>query len=189
MARMAFQWKPALPVLWTEGLWVALVGGLLVWEETGTVAPDLRPLPVALAGTAVTFAGVILSYLANRELITGGTGWPALLAEAGAVATERPNRDRGPRAPATPRLPRRLVTTGLYGRLRNPQALGMLLTFTGTAVIVDSKAIWLLPLIAAAYLLIVVLPVERRRLEELFGEEYEAYRTAVPALLPSASDG
>ena len=69
----------------------------------------------------------------------------------------------------------RLVTTGLYSRVRNPIYLSGILLFCGIALLLERW--W--PLV----ILLVVVPMQRARarreegvLRARFGEEYEAYR-------------
>jgi protein-S-isoprenylcysteine O-methyltransferase Ste14 len=73
----------------------------------------------------------------------------------------------------------RLVTWGLYRFTRNPMYVGLTVAYLGEAGIL--RQIWpvfLLPL-TIAYVNGIVIPVEERKLKEVFGEEYERYRTQV----------
>ncbi len=70
---------------------------------------------------------------------------------------------------------KRLVTTGLYSRVRNPIYMSGVLLFCGLALLLQSW--WVLAI------LLVMVPIQRARarkeaavLRERFGEEYEAYR-------------
>jgi protein-S-isoprenylcysteine O-methyltransferase Ste14 len=72
-----------------------------------------------------------------------------------------------------------LVTWGPYRLSRNPMYVGLVLAYLGEAGIL--RQIWpvfLLPL-TVAYINWVVIPVEERKLKEVFGEEYERYRARV----------
>lgn len=69
----------------------------------------------------------------------------------------------------------RLVTTGMYSRVRNPIYVSGVLLFCGIALLLESW--W--PLL----ILVVLVPMQRMRarreaevLRERFGEEYERYR-------------
>ena len=80
--------------------------------------------------------------------------------------------------------PGRVLTGGIYGRLRHPRYLSVLLGVAGWACFLNYPAIWLLAVacVPAFYLVIVL---EERELVERFGAEYEEYRRTVPnRLLP-----
>jgi len=73
----------------------------------------------------------------------------------------------------------RLVTWGPYRMTRNPMYVGLILAYIGEAGIL--RQIWpmlLLPLIVA-YLNWVVIPVEERKLTEVFGGAYKQYQGRV----------
>jgi len=75
----------------------------------------------------------------------------------------------------------RLVTSGLYGVVRNPMYLGGILIFTFQPVITRN---WLVvSALADAYFIFGALAEERRMLMR-FGEEYRLYRERVPLLIP-----
>ena len=161
MGRMRDWLKAAVILAVTEGAWIVLFGGVLVQAETGSYEIVLRPTPIALAGMVLTVIGLGVSVTANHQLIAAGASFP--------IGTKKPEV---------------LWTDGLYERVRNPQSLAMVLAMLGTAVAVDSDAIWLLPIGAAVYLWLLVIPVEQRRLEEVLGQPYVDYRDAVPGWLP-----
>lgn len=73
----------------------------------------------------------------------------------------------------------RLVTWGPYRFSRNPMYVGLSIAYVGEAGILGQ--IWpllLLPLVVA-YLNWFVIPVEERKLREVFGDVYEKYRLRV----------
>ena len=87
-------------------------------------------------------------------------------------------------APELGEDPGRVLTGGIYGRLRHPRYLSVLLGVTGWAAILNYPAIWILAL-ACLPGFWVVMVLEERELRERFGEEYEEYMRAVPnRLLP-----
>ena len=153
--------KAILILLLTEGVWIVLLGGVLVQAETGSFDVPLRPTPIVQAGIVLLVIGLGLSSLANYELIAAGATFP--------IGTRKPEV---------------LWTKGMYERVRNPQSLAMVLSLLGAAVAVDSNAIWVLPTGAAVYLWLLVIPVEQRRLEEVLGQAYVDYRSSVPGWLP-----
>jgi len=73
-----------------------------------------------------------------------------------------------------------LATDGLYGHLRNPMYVGLILLTAGIGIAIGSD--WILVLLVPAALLLhygVVLR-EERYLEKKFGDEYCRYRASVP---------
>lgn len=72
-----------------------------------------------------------------------------------------------------------LVRTGFYRWTRNPMYLGMLLIYTGVALLFD--VFWALALTPAVIWLVTrfVIRREERYLEARFGDEYRAYRAEV----------
>jgi protein-S-isoprenylcysteine O-methyltransferase Ste14 len=159
---MSRPWRVSLLYfVFTEGVWVLVLTPFLLYFEYDAVEIRFAPPLVVAVGAALLIGGSGWSLSAGHHLVQrgGGTPWPF-------------------------RPPPRLVTTGPYARTRNPQATGMLAVTIGVAVALDSNQIWFLPLLAAAYLFIAVLPAERRHLEELHGAAYVEYRTAVPGWWP-----
>ncbi len=72
-----------------------------------------------------------------------------------------------------------LVTRGPYRFTRNPMYLGLTIAYLGEAGILKQVGpVLLLPLIFA-YLNWIVIPVEEERLRQVFGAQYDVYRTAV----------
>jgi protein-S-isoprenylcysteine O-methyltransferase Ste14 len=72
-----------------------------------------------------------------------------------------------------------LVTWGPYRFSRNPMYVGLVLAYLGEAAIL--RQVWpviLLPLVVA-YVNWVVIPLEQRKLTEVFGEDYARYRRRV----------
>jgi protein-S-isoprenylcysteine O-methyltransferase Ste14 len=72
-----------------------------------------------------------------------------------------------------------LVTWGPYRFSRNPMYVGLTLAYLGEAGIL--RQVWpviLLPL-TIMYVNWIVIPLEESKLREVFGEEYERYRTRV----------
>ena len=76
----------------------------------------------------------------------------------------------------------RLVTTGIYRFSRNPQTVGAVLFWTGTALLGRSGvALLLAGLLWLAFL--VWLPVEEQILERTFGQDYRRYQGRTPRFL------
>jgi protein-S-isoprenylcysteine O-methyltransferase Ste14 len=77
----------------------------------------------------------------------------------------------------------RLVTTGLYGVIRHPSYLGLLITVLGWALAFRSGV----GVVIAVLMLIVLvgrIEAEERLLGETFGAEYQAYRARTWRLVP-----
>ncbi|MGC0403468.1 protein-S-isoprenylcysteine O-methyltransferase Ste14 [Streptomyces sp. SAI-126] len=151
------------------------------------VGPLLIPLVVAgavpavlgqwLSGPRVPLAGWAAAVGGGALVVPGG--W--MVADA---------VDRVYLRQATPlgdRPPERLVRSGWYAVVRNPMAAGMTLVLAGETLLwsAPSIALW------AAFVLGVswtaVRRVEEPSLAETFGEEYAAYRRAVPAWIPGTA--
>ena len=78
----------------------------------------------------------------------------------------------------------RLVVTGPYRRIRNPMAVSGVSQAAGVALLVGSPLYYAVPLAGALLWQFVIRPSEERFLTALFGDEYLAYRAAVPLWIP-----
>ncbi len=89
----------------------------------------------------------------------------------------------GTPVPTSP--PPKLITTGLYGCIRNPMALGMLLMLEGLGFYFGSLSliIFFAPLPVVLYALYIK-AVEEPELELRFGKEYVEYKKRVPMFIP-----
>jgi protein-S-isoprenylcysteine O-methyltransferase Ste14 len=125
-----------------------------------------------------------------------GWGIPALTIGAGAVllgigltlmvSTIRlfATRGEGTLAPWDP--PRKLVVEGPYRRVRNPMISGVWFLLAGEAMLLGSVgiALWLAVFATAN---VIYMPLsEEPGLERRFGDDYRAYKRAVPAWIPRA---
>jgi protein-S-isoprenylcysteine O-methyltransferase Ste14 len=87
---------------------------------------------------------------------------------------------RAARTPVSPREPvTALMTSGIYGRTRNPLYLGMTLFSLGVAALMQSG--WMLIFLIPVMLIIrfSVIAAEERYLERRFGEQYLGYKEKV----------
>lgn len=82
------------------------------------------------------------------------------------------------------RRKRRLVTTGIYSRIRHPMYLAMMLWAISSPLVLHNYLVGMLPLAAIATFLLVRVPLEERILLEEFGDEYDGYAARTGALLP-----
>ena len=77
-----------------------------------------------------------------------------------------------------------LVTDGLYGRLRHPQYLGLILLVVAFMIMWPTiLTILLAPFLIVRYILLA--REEDRELEKEFGDDFRHYRERVPAFIPS----
>jgi protein-S-isoprenylcysteine O-methyltransferase Ste14 len=121
------------------------------------VLPDI--LPVAIAGLAVTAAGITFAVWARLHL---GKNWSA--------------------QPAV-REHHTLIRTGPYAIVRHPIYTGILTGILGTAI-ASGTAFAFITLGVVIIVLIVKLRIEEQFMIGEFGEEYERYRHEVKALVP-----
>jgi protein-S-isoprenylcysteine O-methyltransferase Ste14 len=77
----------------------------------------------------------------------------------------------------------RLLTEGVYARVRHPRYVAVLLGLISVALFSNYLALYLLLPIGAAGLYLIV-RLEERELVERFGDEYETYRDRVPTFVP-----
>lgn len=153
--------KPALAL--RAGLYVILIP---------VVVAGYVPLRILRAGGHVYLPPISVSSALAFGCILLGSGFVA------ACVWRFLTEGHGTLAPIDP--PRHLVVGGLYRFTRNPMYDGVLLVLLGEAWMFRS-----LPLLcyAAGFLVAVYLFVvlfEERALESRFGEEFRAYRAAVP---------
>jgi len=90
---------------------------------------------------------------------------------------------RGSPVPLNP--PQRLVTTGLYSRVRNPMVAGWIIMMFGVGVLLNS--ISLILIFTPLFLLLNILylkTIEEKEMEKKFGQEYLKYKESVPMFIP-----
>jgi protein-S-isoprenylcysteine O-methyltransferase Ste14 len=142
-----------VPVPWVfVVIYLAGVGLEYVWPAHAVIATLAG---VGLVGGALFCIGAVLA------------GW-GLLTFRRARTTTVPGQASA-----------RLVTSGPYRRSRNPMYVGLILAYVGEAGIL--RQVWPMLLLAliVAYLNWVVIPVEERKLTEVFGEAYKQYQGRV----------
>ena len=81
------------------------------------------------------------------------------------------------------RYPGKLLTEGIYGRIRHPRYVEVVLWVLGYALIANFPALYGAALLTPPILLLIVF-LEERELEERFGEEWRAYKARVPRFIP-----
>ncbi len=140
-----------------------VVAGLIPWLLTGWHARGPMPywVPFWIAGGILVAAGVVVLLQSFVRFVVEGLGTPAPVAP-----TER------------------LVAGGLYRYVRNPMYLAVAAIILGQALAFGQV---ILLAYAAAFALAVAAFVhwyEEPTLRRRFGEQYEAYRRAVPGWWP-----
>lgn len=156
---------------------------------------DPVPALTTFASASPKQSFVIIPLLTvGAELLRGRprwrTGWLALwvggYALYRAAGTYRSAQGAGSVGFARP--PDRLVTTGVYGRTRNPMYLGHLLSLAGLSLMTGSP-IAVLGLLWQWRRLSRRVEIDEERLERIFGDEYRDYMTRVPRWVPRVDDG
>jgi protein-S-isoprenylcysteine O-methyltransferase Ste14 len=171
------------------GFWLLVHPFIRFWRRLG---PG-RTYTLLGSLAAVAIVGL---FLAREALlaIEFGTHYPlvafGVLCLIGATAIEIRCRKRlalrvliGLPELAPNRHPTKLLTEGIYARIRHPRYAGGVLGLLGYALIANYLAIYLLFPICAASLYLIVL-LEERELRDRFGAAYQAYARRVPRFIP-----
>ena len=116
-------------------------------------------------------------WLAGITFIVGVVAWLATYEQLSRIGEGSPSPTAG--------RTMKLVTTGIYAHSRNPSIFGKLLGFFAIGLLLNSPAFcWILtPLLLTGSLFEKVWRQEPQ-LVEMFGEEYEQYRSEVPLFFP-----
>jgi protein-S-isoprenylcysteine O-methyltransferase Ste14 len=139
-----------------------VVAGVVPWLLTDGYHRPLSAAPgFVAAGSILLVAATAILLHAFARFALEGLGTPAPLAP-----TEK------------------LVVGGIYRHIRNPMYVAVLAIILGQALIFSSRAVLVYGLIAAATMISFVKLYEEPTLAQRYGEEYEAYRRAVPGWLP-----
>jgi protein-S-isoprenylcysteine O-methyltransferase Ste14 len=185
----------AIALLVVVGFPPALVFWLLVhpfarrWRRLGPAAS----LAVLYAALVAAMLGLVL---ARDRLVVGDLGPSALSAGLGlvcfaaSIALFRGVRRALPLRVqmGIPELTEttaddRLLTEGIYARIRHPRYVQLWLALLAWALFANYLAAYAVAL-AALPLLRLVVALEERELRQRFGSEYEAYRRRVPRFIP-----
>jgi protein-S-isoprenylcysteine O-methyltransferase Ste14 len=79
--------------------------------------------------------------------------------------------------------PGRLLQEGIYGVIRHPRYLSVILGTIGLALIVDYLGVYVVVVVSLIGLWPLIV-LEERELASRFGQAYTAYRSRLPALVP-----
>ena len=142
-----------------------VVAGLVPWWLTGWRVRHPQPswawAPLRVAGGVLIAGGVVVLVQAFVHFVVEGIGTPA------------------PVAPT-----QRLVVGGLYRYVRNPMYLAVVATIVGQALVLAQPALLGYAVAVGAAMVAFVHGYEEPTLSDQFGEQYQAYRRAVPAWWP-----
>jgi protein-S-isoprenylcysteine O-methyltransferase Ste14 len=142
-----------------------VVAGLIPWWLTGWQVGHPQPswawAPLRVAGWVLIAAGVPVLVQAFVRFVAEGAGTPA------------------PVAPT-----KQLVVGGLYRYVRNPMYLAVVATIVGQALALGQPALLGYAVVVGAAMVAFVHVYEEPTLSDQFGEQYQAYRHAVPAWWP-----
>lgn len=140
-------------------LWGVALPAVLVADAAGPALPWRGPIEVGFAIGGV-LAGLAAVDAGARTLAASGVG----------LFGVRP----GPV----------LVTGGIYGRVRNPIEIGVVVVSVAVWVALDVDLIWVIPVGTAVWSVAGVGPYEDRLLLEEFGDEFREYRSMVRKWVP-----
>jgi protein-S-isoprenylcysteine O-methyltransferase Ste14 len=139
-----------------------VVAGVIPWWLTGWEARHPPPhWALRVLGAVLIVAGGAVLIHSFVRFVVEGAGTPAPVAP-----TER------------------LVVGGLYRYVRNPMYLGVLATIVGQALVLGQWVLLRYGLVMFAIVAAFVRWYEEPTLSRQFGEQYDAYRSSVPAWWP-----
>lgn len=143
-----------------------VVPWLLVSRRAATLTPadDLVTTVAAFGGACVLALGLALVVATVRRFATAG---------------------QGTLAPWDP--PARFVAAGAYRHVRNPMITGVILVLLGEAMALRAAEVLAWAAIVFAVNAIYIPFVEEPGLERRFGDDYRAYKAAVPRWIPRLS--
>jgi protein-S-isoprenylcysteine O-methyltransferase Ste14 len=154
--------------LWAKSLLNAVIFFAIFMLALPWLAHHLLPVALPLPHGVRTWMGGALA-------VVGIAAWIACL-----DAFSRHGRG----TPLPVDAPRHLVTTGLFGVIRNPIMAAELLVIWGEALYLASWGVVLYAVAISAAGHAMVLYVEEPELRKRFGETYDEYRRNVPRWLP-----
>jgi protein-S-isoprenylcysteine O-methyltransferase Ste14 len=149
-------------------LMLALAAGVfLIRKPVLSIEFGTQPVLIAAAAAILVFASVLRVQISKQLRTKTLMGLPEL-------------------APSN--YENRLLTKGIYSRVRHPRYVELLLAFLAYALFANYLAMYVVVLLGVVWAFLVV-RVEEKELRERFGEEYERYCQRVPRFLPNFSTG
>lgn len=172
-------------------MWLLIHPLARFWRRRGPAVSYL-----AVGAVVVLLAVVLFRWRASLLGVQYGFSWPLTIAGlafvAVAILIERQYRRHLTAATllglpeVTERSPSRLITEGIYGKIRHPRYLGILFEITAFALFANYLASYVV-VVATVPLLRLIVHLEERELLDRFGEEYERYMRQVPRFFPRVS--
>jgi len=139
-----------------------VVAGLVPWLLTGwDTADPAWPWPVRVIGAVLLAGCAVVLVQAFVRFVREGRGTPAPVGP-----TER------------------LVVGGLYRHVRNPMYVAVVGAIVGQALLLGRPVLLVYAALAGAGMALFVRGYEEPLLAARYGEQYRAYRRAVPGWLP-----
>ena len=139
-----------------------VVAGLVPWLLTGwDTADPAWPWPVRVIGAVLLAGCAVVLVQAFARFVREGRGTPAPVGP-----TER------------------LVVGGLYRHVRNPMYVAVVGAIVGQALLLGRPVLLVYAALAGAGMALFVRGYEEPLLAARYGEQYRAYRRAVPGWLP-----
>jgi protein-S-isoprenylcysteine O-methyltransferase Ste14 len=139
------------------------VVGAVPWLLTGWRVQDPLPYwtPLRVVGAVLLIAGVAVAAQAFVRFVVEGLGTPVPVA-----------------------APERLVVGGLYRYVRNPMYVALLVALVGEALLLGQLSLVAYAAVVCVITNLFVRFYEEPALRRRFGDQYEAYRRAVPGWWP-----
>ena len=164
-------WRKLGPVL-TLMIHLSLMGVLafgvfLIRKPVLSIEFGTKPLLVILAAALFVFAFVLRIRISKQLKTRVLTGLPELAPE---------------------KYDNRLVTEGIYGRIRHPRYIQLALAFFAYALLGNYLAVYVVFAVSLLWVLMVA-RVEEKELLERFGDEYRRYCERVPRFVPKFRGG
>jgi protein-S-isoprenylcysteine O-methyltransferase Ste14 len=169
--------------------WVLVHPFVRFWRRFGLV-----PSYIVLSGIFFTTIGVVYSLRGTLLAVEYGTHWllvgiSGVLFAAGMTVQALAHRQLSAATfVGVPELrpsgkEGRLLQEGIYGRIRHPRYLAVMLGTVAMALFTNYLAAYVLAAIAFPWLYLIIV-LEERELLDRFGEEYGSYQQRVPRLIP-----
>lgn len=178
---------PFMWLLWAAYWWLAARGNKPIERRESPGSRLLHMLPLLLVGWLVWTDRLHASFLTQRffRWAPWQFWFAALITATGLLFAvwARVHLGRNWSGTVTIKQDHELIDSGPYALVRHPIYTGLLFAFMGSAV---ARGDWrgILAFLIAWTALWRKLRLEERWMVDIFGQQYEAYRQRVPALIP-----